>query len=94
MWMGTYTLDLYCDRAGPSDAYKDDGAGGLTDVHGHTWNEFPRTYTHESGSKARTRARKAGWILQRNGDAICPKCSGKRKFPNMELRGATDEPKQ
>ena len=59
MIVGCYTLDLYCDLESEEHEYK----------------EFPHEFTHEFGSRARAEARKVGWILRRNGMAICPKCS-------------------
>lgn len=60
-WAGCYSLDLYCDKQ--SDA--------------HAYGEFPHQYTSERGSEARATARRAGWIVRRDGSSICPKCSGK-----------------
>ena len=60
MWAGCYALDLYCDRENPAHAY----------------NEFPHQFTDEMGSRCRAAARTAGWIIHRDGSAICPKCSG------------------
>lgn len=67
MIVGCYTLDLYCDRQGKHP----DGI--------HAFEEFPHQYTHEFGSVCRARARRAGWLLGRDGSALCPKCSGKAK---------------
>jgi len=60
MWVGCYTLDLYCD---------------LESEH-HEFKEFPHQYTDELGSRCRARARKDGWQLSRygNGLTVCPKC--------------------
>lgn len=63
MIAGCYTLDLYCDK----------------DNKNHSYNEFPHTYIAEKGSDCRRAARKDGWILTRDNEAICPKCSKKRK---------------
>ena len=35
-------------------------------------------YVDEFGARCRSQARKEGWILKRNGEALCPKCSGKK----------------
>ena len=59
MTVGGYTLDLYCDRENPAHEYK----------------EFPHQFTYETGATCRRVARKKGWILRRNGQAICPKCA-------------------
>jgi hypothetical protein len=67
MWVGCYVLDLYCEN---KKKYPDG-------IHEH--DEFPHTYTSEKGSKARAKARKAGWIVRLNKTALCPKCSGKVK---------------
>jgi hypothetical protein len=61
MIAGGYTLDLYCDR-------KNDR---------HKYDEFPHIYVDEFGSTCRRKAREDGWILKKDGAAICPKCSGK-----------------
>jgi hypothetical protein len=62
-WAGCYSLDLYCDN---------DGAPA------HLWGEFPHQYHHELGSVCRDRARRAGWLMRRDGTSLCPKCSGKK----------------
>lgn len=62
-WAGCYTLDLYCDKE--NDA--------------HDFREFPHQFTNELGSVCKRIAQKRGWIIKRNGDCICPKCSGKVK---------------
>jgi len=67
-WAGCYSLDLYCDRK--------------SDEHG--WNEFPHQYTDEVGSRCRAEARKAGWIIKRDGSSICPKCSRKAQPPSPQ----------
>ncbi len=76
MWAGMYGLDLYCDNA---NGAKDSLDSALIDEHGHRYNEFPHQYTHELGSVCRAMARLAGWVVRKDGSAICPKCSGKRK---------------
>jgi hypothetical protein len=76
MWMGCYTLDLYCECVGATRDFKQDSTG-LHDALGHAWGEFPHQYTGESGAECRARARKAGWIIKLDGTAICPKCSNK-----------------
>ena len=70
MWVGCYTLDLYCDKSAEVYSPAEDTV--------HEWNEFPHQLTHESGSACRAIARKRGWIIKSNGNAICPKCSGKK----------------
>jgi hypothetical protein len=64
MIVGCYTLDLYCEL----------------ETEDHEYKEFPHEYTDEYGSKCRSDARKSGWILRRDGTAICPKCNQKRKI--------------
>ena len=54
-----YALHLYCK-------YRSDS---------HVFAEFPHEYTGELGSKCRTSARRAGWILHKDGTATCPKCA-------------------
>lgn len=63
MIVGCYALDLYCENYDPR-------ALGL-----HEYDEFPHTYTDEYGSRCRTDARKDGWLLRRDGTALCPKCN-------------------
>ena len=73
MIVGCYTLDLYCDRFSVSP-------GEVTDEHGHWYNEFPHQFTAELGSECRAKAKQRGWKLNlKDGTALCPKCSGKRK---------------
>jgi hypothetical protein len=62
-WAGCYSLDLYCDNKSSA----------------HGWNEFPHQYTDEIGSVCRSDARKDGWVINRNGSSVCPKCSGKKR---------------
>lgn len=73
MITGCYVLHLYCDNStGPKDEEY------ITMDDRHEFREFPHVYSAELGSRCRTNARKDGWILKRNGQAICPKCSGKK----------------
>ncbi|MDP1713087.1 MAG: hypothetical protein Q8K86_11605 [Candidatus Nanopelagicaceae bacterium] len=77
--VGCYLVDLYCDcrgvcGAGPKDWGPDYG------IHCscHEFKEFPHQFTHEFGSKARTQAKKNGWLLDlKSNKAICPKCMQK-----------------
>ena len=69
MRVGCYTLDLYCDHV-DQEAF-DDGV--------HIYGEFPHQFTAELGAECRRNARRAGWILKKNGGDICPKCTKKRK---------------
>lgn len=69
MIVGGYTLDLYCDK----------------ESNQHEYDEFPDTYADEFGSTCRRRARESGWILKRNGTAICPKCSGRGKKSTVKI---------
>lgn len=60
MIAGCYLLHLYCDS-------------GLD----HTWAEmskFPHEYTAETGAECRKEAKAAGWKLNPDRTAICPKC--------------------
>jgi hypothetical protein len=66
-WAGCYSLDLYCDRK--SDA--------------HQYSEFPHQYTDEHGSACRAMARRDGWVINKDGAAVCPKCSGKKGAPGV-----------
>jgi hypothetical protein len=83
MQVGCYSLDLYCDNDGDGKDFSyqtPDKPSFLTDKHGHVWGEFPKNYTDELGSRCRRSARRAGWILKKDGTAICPKCSRKKKL--------------
>ena len=64
MIAGCYVLDLYCDK----------------ESRQHEFHEFPHQYHEEHGSTRRRMARKDGWILSKDGTAICPKCSGKTQL--------------
>lgn len=71
MIVGCYVLDLYCDNQG-------DYPDGI-----HEYNEFPRSYHDEFGSKCRKAARRDGWKLNlKEGTAICPKCNEKKNAKN------------
>lgn len=59
MYVGCYSLNLYCDRENDQ----------------HKYREFPHTYTAEFGSECRKMARLDGWIVHLHGECICPKCS-------------------
>lgn len=73
MIVGCYVLDLYCD-SGRKDK---DHAGILGHVTGHLLR--PAQITAEHGSQARATARKRGWLLKRDGTAICPSCRASEK---------------
>lgn len=59
MLAGCYFLHLYCDAKNPK----------------HRFGEFPHEYTDELGSVCRKMARKDGWKINKDGTALCPKCS-------------------
>lgn len=63
-----YTLDLYCDNRehGKCKGFK-------------RYDDSPITYCHEMGSVCMSMARNDGWLLKRDGGALCPSCSGKHK---------------
>lgn len=68
-----YTLDLYCDHPG------------------HVYSHISQKFQYCSDSKncyseVRKMARNEGWILKKNGEVICPKCSGK-----TQVAGNTNE---
>jgi hypothetical protein len=65
--IGCYTLELYCDNQ--PDRQKPDA------IHGY--EEFPKQYCNEFGSRCRAMARKDGWKLTKDGGSICPKCAKK-----------------
>jgi hypothetical protein len=43
----------------------------------HPYKAFPVTYVAERGPTCRSHARRSGWILKRDGRAICPSCAAK-----------------
>ena len=60
MIVGGYTLDLYCD---------------LKDcVHRYDPNWHPAQYVAELGTSCRKQARQDGWLLSRDGTAMCADC--------------------
>jgi hypothetical protein len=67
MRSGCYLLHLYCDNY------------SVQNLGEHRYNEFPHSYTDEYGARCRADARRDGWILKRNGGAICPKCAKRLK---------------
>lgn len=70
--LGAYDLHLYCDKENET----------------HSFREFPHIFSEETYGLSVSTARKRGWIVNREKDyAVCPKCSGKNKWSNVELRG-------
>ena len=63
MYVGGYEAHLYCDRQ------NDD----------HDWDEFPHVITGHTDGECKRKARKRRWLIKRNGDTLCPLCSGKKK---------------
>jgi hypothetical protein len=61
MLVGGYTLDMYCDHQAHGD-------GGKV----FFFADGPNCY-----AQVRASARKAGWVIRRDGTAVCPACSGK-----------------
>lgn len=68
MNVGCYVLDLYCDNEA---AHLFDGQVNY-DLAGGSAH-----FTHETGSGARSKARKRGWRIGRERD-LCPACTGRR----------------
>jgi len=66
MQVGCYSLHLYCENYSVADGI-------------HNYGEFPHEYAHEYGSRCRADARRDGWLLKRDGRALCPKCNPKRR---------------
>lgn len=64
MMTGCYTLDLYCVNNGEFP----DGI--------HPFREFPHQYTGRTFSECKRRARIAGWRFRRDGEVVCPICTG------------------
>lgn len=61
--IGCYSLHLYCSFENSE----------------HEYSEFPHEYTDEFGSRCRRQARRDGWKLFKDGKAMCPKCTKKKK---------------
>ena len=73
MIVGSYTLHLYCDNED-----RDQHRGGYYDFD--ACEHFPIEYVADgpnSYSLVRKAAKKEGWLLKRDGTAICPKCNKK-----------------
>jgi hypothetical protein len=76
MVVGGYSLDLYCDNT-------EEGAHPHDYFDWENYVKFPLTYFEDAPNgyyKTRQMARKDGWILKRDGTAICPRCSKKNKL--------------
>ncbi len=84
MWVGCYTLDLYCDNYINNPSVTEYTNGYVSDKLGHRMGEFPHQYTHELGAKCRSRARRDGWVFARDGTTICPTCSKKLKLKEQK----------
>jgi len=74
MQAGSYTLHLYCDKK-PWHEH----------ALGYAMPNPMGEYGGEIGSSCRARARKAGWMLHRDGRATCPECNP-RKGKQQEER--------
>lgn len=72
MIAGTYTLHLYCDNISDEEKHR----GGYYDFDDGT--KFPEEFVADGKDcyhSVRRMAKKAGWKLNRNNTAICPKCN-------------------
>lgn len=67
-----YTMDLYCDNR--SDPWAT-VIWPLDEVHGS--REFPAQFSGTDRADCVRQARRTGWLFKRNGDVLCPRCSGK-----------------
>lgn len=84
MIVGGYDLHLYCD----SDRTKTVADYEKNSWCEHLWDEFPHKYTGATFGQAAKKARRDGWIINRDkGMALCPKCSG--KLPGLPRRPVT-----
>lgn len=79
MWIGAYSLVLYCDNVGGANTFTEYVDGYTQDIIGHRWGEFPHEYVGELGTTRRSAARKDGWIIRKDGTASCPCCNKKSK---------------
>lgn len=64
MYVGGYTLDLYCDETDPAKS----------DQPAH--NGVPDQYFADSRAACLAAARQRGWIISKQ-HHLCPQCSGK-----------------
>jgi len=73
-----YKLDLYCNKCKDKKWPERRNGDGVTN---------PVSF-HADGkdcySRVRKFARKAGWILKKDGTAICPRCTSKRAAGQIE----------
>lgn len=86
MIVGCYDLRLDCDGT-------DEKVGCLNGPHAHQYRS--QSFTgDETGAQARARARKAMWLLKRDGTCVCPACRrGERKWPPRDTpRDAPEQP--
>lgn len=73
MTIGGYRLDLYC-----SNSKAEHHRGGWYNFGLHDDRRFPIEYSDDgprSYYTTRSMAKRDGWTLKRNGDAICPLCN-------------------
>lgn len=67
MFVGAYSLDLYCDNF--------DYSGQV-----HEYGEFPHQYVGRAWGEVARMARRDGWVINnKSGRCICPKCSKKNE---------------
>jgi hypothetical protein len=81
--IGGYTLDLYCDSG--ASRHKN----GWIDTGDIRRGRFPIQFVGEFGSQCRRAARSAGWLLKRDGRAVCPECREEKMRKDSEVRSGT-----
>ena len=70
MILGAYDLDLYCKKLAIPEGKVSDGV--------HYYDEFPAQFIGYDRKQSYAMARSKGWKFTRDGDCLCPKCSGKK----------------
>lgn len=77
MMVGCYVADLYCDLYHVKH-------GEVSDSAGHRYDSFPDQFTGKTEQECKSQARRKGWTFRRNGQTICPLCSGKKEKPDAQ----------
>lgn len=76
MIVGGYDLHLYCDTGNTTpDAAK---GAPIVEVHGYLDGGFG-AFMDRNESRAKAKARRAGWTFKSGGFVYCPTCSRKKK---------------
>lgn len=71
MWAGCYSLDLYCENQDMRENHS------WPDAFGHAYRAFPVQLTGRTFTDTSRRARRLGWLIKKDGTAVCPLCAPK-----------------